>query len=97
MLAKQLSDRFPGYAAAAVNAIDPHYNIHQEVKQNWGEVIGIKTNILIINGRHPEEVYDLAVRRPLKAPGMAIGQMRRLWPAPAGHPPAHASDARRER
>ena len=65
-LAQQLSDRFPGYASAAVTAIDPEYNIHQDVKQNWGEVIGIKTNTLIISGRHPEEVYGLAVRRPLE-------------------------------
>src|SRR5262249_12520752 len=65
-LAQQLSDRYAGYATAAVAAIDPEYNVHQEVKQNWGEVIGIKTNTLIINGRHPEEVYDLAVRRPLE-------------------------------
>jgi hypothetical protein len=65
-LAQQLSDRFSSYATAAVSAIDPEYNIHQDVKQNWGEVIGIKTNTLIINGRHPEEVYDLAIRRPLE-------------------------------
>lgn len=64
-LAQQLS-RIPGYATAAVKAIDPEYNIHQEVPNNWGEVIGIKTNTLIINGRHPDDVYDLAVRRPLE-------------------------------
>lgn len=66
-LAQQLSDHIPDYATAAVRAIDPEFNIHQDVKQNWGEVIGIKTNTLIINGRHPEDIYDLAVRRPLES------------------------------
>lgn len=66
-LAQQLSDHIPGYATAVVRAIDPEFNIHQDVTQNWGEVIGIKTNTLIINGRHPEDIYDLAVRRPLES------------------------------
>lgn len=65
-LAQQLSDRIPDYASAAAKAIDPEYNVHQDVKQNLGEVIGIKTNTLVINGRHPEEVYDMAVRHPLE-------------------------------
>lgn len=66
-LAQQLSDRIPEYATAAVKAIDPEYNIQLDVKQNLGEVVGIKTNTLIINGRHPDDVYDLAVRRPLES------------------------------
>ncbi len=65
-LGQQLSDRIPGYATAAVKVIDPEYNVHLDVKQNWGEVIGIKTNTLVINGRDPGQVYEMAVRHPLE-------------------------------
>ncbi len=66
-LAQQLSDHYVDYATAAVNALDPAFQIDQRVQQNLGQVIGIKTNTLIVNGRHPDEVYRLAVRLPLKA------------------------------
>lgn len=77
-LAQQLSDRYDAYALAVLQRAAPQFNITQDVRENWGNVIGVKVNNLIVNSKDAEDVYDQAVRQPLgavyaKTPG--LGQL----------------------
>lgn len=63
-LARQLSDRYDEYAQAVIHRVAPQINIDQQVRENWGSIIGAQIDTLIINAQ-AEEVYNRAVREPL--------------------------------
>jgi len=65
-LARQLSDRYDDYAKAILQRINPDMNIHQEVRENWGRVIGAQIGTLIVNS-DAKDVYNRVVREPLEA------------------------------
>jgi len=65
-LARQLADRFDDYALAVLQRVEPGFNIAQQARENWGQMIGAKIETLIVND-DAEEVYNRAVRGPLEA------------------------------
>jgi hypothetical protein len=66
-LAKQLAEHHDEFALAAIRSVAPEYNIHLEVRENWGQVLGIRTENLIVTGASPADAFAVAVREPLRA------------------------------
>ncbi len=62
----QLTDRYADFGQAAIKYVAPDFNIRVEARENWGAMIGVKTDTLIVNSRDAADVYDKAVRRPLQ-------------------------------
>lgn len=65
-LARQLAHRYDEFAETAVRGVAPQYDIHVDVRENWGQVVGVLTRNLIIMGANAAEVYTVAVREPLR-------------------------------
>ena len=65
-LAHQLSDRYDDYAEAVLQRINPEINIHQEVRENWGSMVGAQIGTLIVN-TDAKGVYNRVIREPLEA------------------------------
>jgi len=65
-LAHQLSDQYDDYAEAVLQRINPEINIHLEVRENWGRVIGAQIGTLIVNA-DAKGVYNRFIREPLEA------------------------------
>jgi energy-coupling factor transporter ATP-binding protein EcfA2 len=65
-LASQLSGRFDHYGVAVIQRVAPSIDIHQEVRENWGNVIGAQIGTLIINNDNVDDIYNAAVREPLE-------------------------------
>jgi hypothetical protein len=76
VLASQLADRYDQFALAAIRRVTPEYNIHLDVRENWGQVVGIRTENLIVTGVSPSDAYAVAVIEPLRALLEARPQLR---------------------
>lgn len=76
-LARQLTDRFEGYAEALLGR-DATFNITQVVKENRGKVVGAHIDTLIINGSNFEDIYNRTVREPLEELAFRPGGLRAL-------------------
>ena len=64
-LTQQLSEQYPVYAQAVLQSIAPTVNIHQEVRENWGHVIGAEIGTLMV-ATNPEDLFNRLVREPLE-------------------------------
>jgi hypothetical protein len=64
-LAEQLAQRYDAFAAAAIERVAPEVNISMEARENWGTMIGLKVDRLVIAERNPQDVYNRVVREPL--------------------------------
>ena len=66
-LIEQLSRRYDVFAEAVIDRLAPEVNIRQEVRQNWGTVIGARVERLIVSGeRRAADLYQRGVREPLR-------------------------------
>jgi hypothetical protein len=68
-LAGQLARRHDGFAAAALKHLAPQVVIAPtvDVGENWGRVIGANIKeLVVVGGSNPREVFNRAVRAPLK-------------------------------
>ncbi len=66
LLAGQLADRYAEFAVASVSKVAPKYDIRLDVRENWGNVVGIQANTLFITGSNVVDVYAQAVIEPLR-------------------------------
>jgi len=64
-LAGHLSQYYDTYAEAVLEQIAPQFDIHQQVRENWGQVIGIQIDKFIADN-NAGETYNRTVREPLK-------------------------------
>ena len=66
-LAQQLSSRYASYAQALLKSIAPmiSIHIHQEVQENWGQVVAAQIGTLVVAS--PGDLFDRIVREPLEA------------------------------
>ena len=65
-LTQQLSEHYPVYAQAVLQSIAPTVNIYQEVRENWGRLIGAEIGTLMV-ATNPEDLFNRIVREPLEA------------------------------
>jgi len=63
-IASQLSPRLDGYAEHVVQHVAAQISVTQKVRENLGEVVGVK---LVAAGRNPADMYEQLVRDPLQA------------------------------
>jgi len=75
-IAEQLT-RHDEFALAAIDELAPEVNIRLEARENWGTMIGARINRLVVAQHDPEDVYNRAVRQPLKRlaatqPGLSV-------------------------
>jgi hypothetical protein len=75
-IAEQLT-RHDEFALAAIDELAPEVNIHLEARENWGTMIGARIGRLVIAQHDPGDVYNRAVRQPLKRladtqPGLTV-------------------------
>jgi hypothetical protein len=78
LLAKRLARRSNTFATAAISRVAPGATASVEVGENWGTVIGIKIDKLIVASADPEDVYHRIIREPLRAIAEADPAMRVL-------------------
>lgn len=69
--------RHDEFALAVIDEVAPEVNIRQEARENWGTMIGARIDRLVVAQRDPEDVYNRAVRQPLKRlaatqPGLTV-------------------------
>jgi hypothetical protein len=77
LIGNQLASRFDEFALAVAPSIGPQYNVHLEVRENWGKAIGIQIQNLFVTGATISDVFSTAVTQPLYAvaerrPGVRI-------------------------
>lgn len=65
-ISRQLASRMAGFGDAALRYLAPELQITQDVRENYGEVVGVRAAEIIVNSRDAEDVYDKAVRQPLR-------------------------------
>lgn len=65
-ISRQLTDRDPSFGPAALRYLAPELQVTQEVGQNFGEVVGVRAEEVIVNSRDADDVFDKAVRQPLR-------------------------------
>ncbi len=65
-ISRQLAERHEGFGEAALRYVAPELQITQEVRENYGEVVGVRAGEVVVNSRDADDVYDKAVRQPLR-------------------------------
>ena len=65
-ISKQLTVRHPEFGELALRQLAPEIQVIQEVGENRGEIVGLKAEQVIVNSRDADDVYDKAVRKPLR-------------------------------
>jgi energy-coupling factor transporter ATP-binding protein EcfA2 len=66
-IAEQLATRHPAFGEFVIRSTAPELSVHVDVKENWGQVVGVRAQNLIVTGISPASVYSIAVREPLHA------------------------------
>lgn len=66
-LARQLSHHAPDFAEAVIAHNDPtvQLQLQQEVRQNWGTVVGVNIENFVVS-TNPRDAYNRLVRQPLQ-------------------------------
>ena len=77
LVANQLANRYDEFALAMAPSIGPQYNIRLEVRENWGQAIGVQIQNLFVTGAAVTDVFATAISEPLRAvarnrPGVRI-------------------------
>ncbi len=65
-VSRQLATRHAAFAELALRHLAPEIRITQTIGDNRGLVVGIAAEQVIVNSRDAEDVYDKAVRKPLR-------------------------------
>ena len=64
-LARQIAERIVAFGPLVLELVAPTVRGEAHADANWGTVIGIQIQNLIIKSPDPEEVYDRSIRQPL--------------------------------
>jgi hypothetical protein len=65
-LAQQIGERIPEFGPLMLEFVAPTVKGEARVDVNWGTVIGIQINNLLISSPDPENIYSGSVRKPLE-------------------------------
>ncbi len=65
-MSRQLATRDEAFGELALHHLAPEVRITQTVGENRGHVVGIRAEQVIVNSRDADDVYDKAVRKPLR-------------------------------
>jgi hypothetical protein len=67
LVAKQLGDRYDEFSLAVPANVGAQYNVHLEVRENWGNAIGVQIQNMFVTGATVTDVFSTAISAPLRA------------------------------